>query len=60
MTAYPGLIFLLHSPEPRSILARLFVMGGTNSQFAVGRASLPGHPARASMPHQFTLSADVH
>ena len=27
----------------RRIIARLFVMGGTNAQFAVGKVSLPGH-----------------
>jgi hypothetical protein len=36
-------ILLLQSSQPGHIIARLFVMGGTNAQLSVGKVSLPGH-----------------
>jgi hypothetical protein len=47
----------VHPSGFRRNIGRLYVMGGTIAQFAVGKVSLPGHPhSRAPQTPSFLLS----
>jgi hypothetical protein len=46
----------VHSFPLRRTITRLFIMGGTNAQFSVGKVSLSGHTARPRALHRIHQS----